>query len=237
MKRPDLTLSVDIEEDIRNVLVFFEYEKNQDVLNNFLPTEAKFLLNENIEKDNRKIKATEFVRKFYEENAEDINIGLHGVKESWNKYSENYYKYIEELFDGREWLSDKYRGVLSIFKMYSREIDRKLFFFPYKYDVERFSNRVIGHEMLHFMFFDFLFDRYQLRENSKLEGRPENYIWQLSEAFNSLVENNPLYMESIGIGYSGKPYIGQEGMIALMGEQFGKEKNIGKLLDKWIIGV
>jgi signal transduction histidine kinase len=126
--------------------------------------------------------------------------------------------------------------VLSIFKMYSREIDRKLFFFPYKYDVERFSNRVIGHEMLHFMFFDFLFDRYQLRENSKLEGRPENYIWQLSEAFNSLVENNPLYMESIGIGYSGKPYIGQEGMVTLMGEQFGKEKNIGKLLDKWIIG-
>ncbi len=236
MKRPNLSLSIDIEEDIHNVLNFLECEKNPQILDKFLLPEAKALLGEDISSEGLEEKTRAFVTKFYEDNDRTIKKGLEEAKVNWTRFDDGYYRYVEELFNSRGWLSNEYRGVSSIFGLYPREIDRKLFFFPYRYNIERFSNMIIGHEMLHFMFFDFLFDRYQLRENSRLEGKSDNYIWQLSEAFNSAIEGDPRYQDSIGIKYDVRPYTGQEGMVALIKEQMAKEKNIGKLLDKWIIG-
>ncbi|MFH1533536.1 MAG: hypothetical protein ABID64_01240 [Nitrospirota bacterium] len=116
--------------------------------------------------------------------------------------------------------------------MFPRYVKQKIFFFPHQHRITRFSNKVIAHEMLHFIFFDYLEKKFNLKEHSKIKNKPDDYIWKVSEVFNNAIEDwkpyNELFKEDP------KPYPGTEKMFSKMKKQWQEKQDIDWLLEEWL---
>ncbi|MDD2766287.1 MAG: hypothetical protein PHH40_00800 [Candidatus Moranbacteria bacterium] len=231
-KYPEVTLVIDVEKDIENATYFLKYEKNQFFRDCFFRGDLNFILSEKFSKKEQGKVIEAYVRNFFKEHKKEIEKGLLLVKRDWKKKEKKYLALIEKMFRGRKWLEGEYRGIVSIFRMYPRWIEQKTFFFPYAHQKPGFANGVIAHEMLHFFFFDYIFEKYGLKEGSKIKGKESDYIWKVSEVFNVVMENWKPYTDIIG--RAGKPYPGQEKMYKKMQKQWFKNQDIDWLLDQWL---
>lgn len=230
-KNPKLSLIIDPERDIDNAIGFLKYEKNKQFLSWFFYGEAAFILDPSFTARKRNNIVRKYVRDVHAKYKKEIRAGLLAAKRDWKQIEESYFSLVEKVFKGHPWPKGEYTGVTSVFKMYPRYIDEKSFFFPYIHRIPKFSNGVIAHEALHFMFFDYIFFRYGLKENSKIKGKPTDYVWQVSEVFNVVIENWKPYKEIVG--HKGRPYPGHEKMYATMRRQWMKNQDIDWLLDQW----
>jgi hypothetical protein len=118
--------------------------------------------------------------------------------------------------------------------MYPRDIADKMFFLPYSKELVP-PLRTIGHEMLHFMFFDFIKKEYGLKEDSKIEGEAKDYIWRISETFNNVIENWTPYKKIFHSKTRSIPYYpGYEKMFASMTRSWHRHEDLRKLLNPWL---
>lgn len=85
--------------------------------------------------------------------------------------------------------------------------------------------------MLHFIFFNYLEKNFNLRENSKIKGRANNYIWKISEVFNNVIESWEPYRKIIEI--KTHPYPGTEKIFNKMKDQWKRKQDINWLLSQW----
>ena len=115
---------------------------------------------------------------------------------------------------------------------YPRSISKKTFFFPLNHKIEHYANKVIAHKMLHFMFFDYVEKKYELGEKSKIPGKETNYLWKVSEAFNSVIQGWALYQELFDSRPNPYPEVVE--IYEEMNEQWEKNQNVDTLLNKFL---
>jgi len=196
MVYPKIKFKADLKTDTENCISFLKHKRprqNKQFVVWFLPLDLRYILDKKILIKKRDGIIKEYVRRAYKNKKTEIESGLKEMIENWRKVEKAYFRLVGRVFKNHPWPKGNYRGFASIFYMFPRYIDKRIFFFPYTHKIPKYANKVIAHEMLHFMFFDYIEGKYGLKENSRIKDRPANYIWQVSEVFNNVMENWELY--------------------------------------------
>lgn len=228
--RPKLKFAIDVRVDISNAKWFV---KNGEFLDWFLPSDLEYLTHQGISPSKRNAILTKYTKDTHKINQKDILKGVKDTKKRWTKIESKFYKIVDQIFQGHAWPKGKYIGYASVYLMFPRDISAKTFFFPYSKD--RWDPiATIAHEMLHFMFYDYIEKNYGIKGNGKLRGKDPKYVWQVSETFNTVIENWTPYKKIFNVTKNIKPYPGCEKMYAAMTKQWAKNPDIEVFLDKWL---
>ena len=233
MPYPKLKLLISQKTDIDNAINFIVRDTSLPQFKKwFLPNELEFILNRQFSKKERRKILTSFTKHFYHLETKAIKEGDKLAIKNWEKVELKYFKLVDKIFHGHPWPKGNYRGYCSIYHMFPRFIDEKFFFLPYKNNPRINSNGVIAHEMLHFIFFDYLYKKFRLTQNSRIAGKPDKFVWQVSEVFNNVIEGWKPY-QKIFKG-NPRPYPGTEKIYAKMKKQWAKKQDIDWLLEQWV---
>ena len=220
--------------DLKNAFYFTNYNgSDAQFLEWFLPPEIRCVLNKKFSKKQRNKELKDYTGHTYKTKCKEIKIGTEKANKDWAHTEKKYFGLVDKIFKKHPWPKGRYVGYATIYNMYPRDISRKTFFFPYKHRLPGLANQTIAHEMLHFIFFDYISKRYRLKENSILKNKPQKYLWEVSEVFNSVMASWPPYKKIFGRDPYGT-YPGTEKMYKKMRGQWQKEQDIDRLLDKWL---
>jgi hypothetical protein len=234
-KYPKIKLKIDIKEDTNNCINFIRSErkgiKRQFVLW-FLPDDFQYILSKNFSEKERNKIIREYTKHIYKLREKEIKKGLAKAQKDWQGVEKQYFQLVDKIFKNYPWPKGNYRGIISIWHMFPRYIKQKIFFFPYKHKISEFSNKVIAHEMLHFIFFDYLEKKFKLKESSKIKNKPDDYIWKISEVFNNVIEDWKPYHQLLKD--KPNPHTGTEKMFKKMKKQWQEKQDIGWLLEEWL---
>jgi hypothetical protein len=107
---------------------------------------------------------------------------------AWCKREKEFVVITENFFDGFRFPKGKYIAYASIIDCNPRFLESKTFQFFYKKSVAD-AIHTISHELLHFIFFDFV----EKKLKKEIKRLSENQLWDLSEIFNFIVLESPLY--------------------------------------------
>lgn len=215
---------------------FLRYTRGKNAkkfLWSFFPDEVYNAIDKNksTQARNKIIRAYAF--RVHRENKKEIKQGLRRVKKEWASVEKRYFRLVGGIFKNHPWPKGICRGFVTVFYMYPRNISHKTFYFPYKHRLPRYANKVIAHEMLHFMFFDYVRERYRLEEHARISGKPDNYLWQVSEAFNNAIEEWKPYRRVFKYS-SSRPHPGTEKLTARMVRDWARKPDVETLLDRYL---
>lgn len=129
---------------------------------------------------------------YYKINKEEISCKLKLVRDSWYKKEKKYISVTEDFFGGFRFSKGKYIAYASIINCNPRFLESKTFQFFYKKPLAD-AIYTIAHELLHFIFFDFLEKKFK-KETKYLS---ENQLWDLSEIFNVVILKSSRYRHII----------------------------------------
>ncbi|HPT08441.1 MAG TPA: hypothetical protein PLE28_01980 [bacterium] len=184
---PKIKFKIDFKKDI---LIFFNFlrDSKYDEGRNFqwavlkhYPYFKKF--NKNI---NKKI-VEDFVFKYYSKNKKFIERNLTIYEKNWKKIEKEFFVLIENIFPKLKWPKGKYIAYSTIWSMYPRFLDDKTFQIPAISKKKKIVNFIIAHEMLHFIFYEYFFNKYKKYKNHKYDF----FVWHVSEIFNVIIINRP----------------------------------------------
>lgn len=138
-------------------------------------------------------KVRAYVHEFYQKHKEDLDKVTEDINKEWTNYAPQFYTEAGKIFKDLSWPEGEYVGYLSISAPFPRFLDSKTFCVPYTSTNK--AIRVAAHEMLHFIFYDYVRKRYlpdmentiQKEMEEKLEGKFTIPLWELSEIFNIMV--------------------------------------------------
>lgn len=131
-----------------------------------------------------------FIYKTYRIKRTAMDSVLTRHKRYWEKVSPSFFSLVDALFGGRKWPQGKYIAFGTIWGMYPRFLKDKTFQVPFWHRAHRYVLIVIAHELLHFMFYDYFYERYS-------EYRRPKYnflVWHISEIFNTVIQNSPVWL-------------------------------------------
>lgn len=236
IKCPGMNFKIDINRDIKNAFYNIndsraDYE-SYVFKNLFLPKDLLFILDDKFtKKEVRKI-LREYVKTIYFVDEKEIIRGFDDAVRQWKKCAEKYFKLIDIIFKGYPWPQQMYLGFVSIFNSFNVWGKENEFSFPYKKNEVFNAGRVIGHEMLHLIYFSYIKARYGIGKNDGIRGKDEKYVWTVGETFVAVIESWPPYMKIFGIK---EPviYNGLEKTYAKMLKQWKRTQDIDLLLDQW----
>lgn len=178
-------------------------------------------------KDRKKIIHT-FTKKYYNSHKKEINRVSSVLKKEWGKKEDTFVKITKNIFGGFEFPSGKYIAYASIIDCNPRFLDQKTFQFFYKKEMGG-AIYTIAHELLHFIFFDFV--------NKKLKNEiaclSEEQLWDLSEIFNIIILKSPIYKKIIDKKFI-RPYPNHKKYILQFKNAYKKSKNIEDFIKRGI---
>jgi len=229
MHYPKIKFFIDSKVDALSALSFLARNKNDyNFLNNFFPDNIQFIFRGFNKKEVRKI-ITAYTKTIYRKREIKIKRGVSEIIKQWSKKEKTFFRLTNQIFKGFPWPKGEYIGYASIFHMFPRNVKQKYFFFPYEKKWGLNPIRTIFHEMLHFIFFAYLEEQYGLKESSKIPSKPKNYIWQISEAFNNVIQDwKPYNKEMVEINHP--PYKGTEKLVKKMKKVWENSEDIHKVL-------
>jgi len=232
--KPNLKLEINIQADVDNCIYNVKNQSKvvPDFLDKFLPLNLQHLLGGEPSSIKRTRIIQEYTEHIYSANADSIEGDVGDTKECWEKVEDKFYKLVNGVFQDYSWPDGEYVGTASIFRMYPRNIKNKTFYFPAQ-KTRLGSLGIIAHEMLHFIFFDFIKNKYGLGEKSKIKGKSPEYVWQVSETFNNVIENWEPYKEIFS--EEPRPYAGCKKMLEVMEQQWKEKQDINFFLDQWFL--
>jgi len=171
-----------------------------------------------------------FIKKIYSDKKDDMDHALKQHKERWNKVNNNFFELTDQLFGDHKWPDGKYISFGTIWGMYPRYLNDKTFQIPYWHKIPLYVSVVIAHEMLHFIFYDYLLSKYPKYKNDKYDF----FIWHVSEIFNSLIQNSPKWIKVFK--HKSKYYPEHKKIIQLMKKERNKlnESNIDEMIKEII---
>jgi hypothetical protein len=129
---------------------------------------------------------------YYQTHRTEMLRKLKRVQNKWCKREKKYIVITENYFGGFKFPEGKYIAYASIINCNPRFLDSKTFQFFYKKSIND-AIYTITHELLHFIFFDFI--KQKLRKETKQLS--EDQLWTLSEIFNVVVLKSPRYRNII----------------------------------------
>ena len=225
---PKLSLTINVDADIENVKYFVAHG---EWVEKFLPSGLLYLTKKKIEPLKRNAILIEYTENYYLQHKTEIARGVNETKKRWKHIVKRFHKLVDTIFHSHPWPKGTYVGYASIFYMFPRNIKEQNFYFPY--DRACFDPiATIAHEMLHFIFFDYIKRNFNLKETSILRGKNPKYVWQVSETFNTVIENWKPYMDMFHTRKKIDPYPGCKQIYESMSRDWKKYHDIDVLLKK-----
>lgn len=229
---PDISLVIDPARDIENHRLFRAYS-NEEMVRKFLPDALESILDPSVGEEEGMRVVEAFVTESFKRDAEFIERHVDNVCGAWHGVRTDYFKLVDGIFS-MPWPKGQYIGYASVFLMYPRNIDEKTFYFSAYPDRGFPALPTIAHELLHFMFYEYIEKRYDITEESCLLGKPTEYVWYVSEVFNLVIETWPPYQRLFGT--SGNPYHTEHArMYPEMADRWKKSPSVETLLDQYFV--
>lgn len=142
---------------------------------------------ENLEPEAKKAFRDNYVTGYYKLHQKELNNAVEKMRTDWLRVEESYFETVHGLFN-HPWPEGKYICYLSIFNCNPRFIETKDFQAFYKHPET--TNYVCAHELLHFIFYDYLEKNF----SQEYKGLGDKVIWKLSEIFNDVVLRLPKFV-------------------------------------------
>ena len=194
--KPKIIFKINKSKDVRNFHLFLiDAEYNRSILNwAFFKKypELKSHINENgvsFSVDDEFVK--KFVDDYYSCNRILIKKDMANYQKLWSFKKEEYFELVGLLFDPIYWPKGDYTVYATMWGMFPRFLEERSFHVPVIYKKKSYIPVVIAHEMLHFIFYNYI-------SINPLKFRKEEdsfFVWHLSEIFNSIVQNSEPWFE------------------------------------------
>lgn len=191
---PDVKFSLNPEWDYLKIFAVlsgtgFQHNVPKEVVTSCYPELGKF---GNIPAPELEEKVKAFVSETYKSHWSEYQAFAGKAKNDWDGYSDTFFQAANTIFKGINWLRGQYFGCLSICPPFPKNLQSKIFQVPF--GDKRNSLQVTAHEMLHFLFYEYVRKRYLDNEtdisekmNQFMEGKLILPLWSISEIFNMIV--------------------------------------------------
>ncbi len=177
-----------------------------DYIKHCFPNNMRFVCEKDFSKKERLKLAENFAKSRYNKELNAIKNNLKVTEQKWHKCEKIFFRLVDKIFKNYPWPKGNYRGYISVWARFPRFIKQKMFAFPVQYNNPKFVNfdlRVITHEMLHFITYDYLQKKYHLKQSECNDK--DNIFWQFTENLNVLIENSKMWLP-ISHGFISQPY-------------------------------
>lgn len=190
-KYPELKFIISKKKELITYLAFLKDGKYRD---NFREMnwafyephpKLKILKDKNLSLHQKKIIVEKYIGSFYKKHIEKIKREIEEEKNNWQKADKKFYELTDEIFGNYKWPEGKYIAYPTIWGMYPRFLDNKTFQFPSKHKKQNYIQVIIAHEMLHFIFYDYIYKNFPKLKSHKYDFD----LWNISEAFNVMIQN------------------------------------------------
>lgn len=221
---PKIKFCIDLEQEKK----FFLGRKRN--LQRFLPPGIGFVVRDEFIKNKDKI-LNAYLDEYYREQKDYLTDSVKNTQAKWQKVEKEFFKKVDRLFNNWPWPRGNYRAYVSIGRSFPRNINEKIFAFPmrtWKPGREDNDMRVIAHEMLHFIEYDYLSKKFGLKPSEFYS--PDNTFWQFTENLNVLIENSEFW-KKFSLGFQSKPYADCKKLYAKMKKSW-RNQNIDNLTKK-----
>lgn len=204
--QPKLKFEKNFRKDLYSLNAFIHDAKydngrslNWAVLKHY-PELKQYIDNKNFKLTDKK-SAEKFVTSVFDRNNDILKRNLKIYNENWKRTGTVFFQLTEKIFGNHKWPKGKYIAYPTIWGMFPRFLEDKTFQVPYKWNDKKYVNVIIAHEMLHFIFYDYLFKYFPKYKKSKYNF----FIWNVSEIFNELVQNSPRWLKVFKVKSMGYP--------------------------------
>ena len=232
MKNPKIKFIIDVNQDIKNYILFNKYSGDRSFPKMFLPKELHYILKGGFSEKKKEKIVKEYVKHNFSLHKKEITQNTERTKKRWKVAEKNYFKLINKIFKNYPWPKGKYIGFASIFEMYPKNVKEKTFYFSGLKKDLNFNIATIAHEMLHFIFFDYIKVKYGINEGTELKNKNPKYVWNVSEVFNLVIETWKPYQKILKT--NGKPYyFTHSKMLPKMKKLWKEKEDIDYLLDHY----
>jgi hypothetical protein len=223
--KPKLFFKIDPRRDVKTFFCFLEESKFDNGRNLKWAVFNKFPnFKKSVGEKYSKKKVEKFVNEIYKRDQATIKRAMARYEKSWGKKEDNFYQLTQKLFSEKFWPKGRYYVMPTIWGMYPRFLDERIFQLPYRGKKLSFVNMVIAHEMLHFIFYKYFwnkFPRYQ-------KDRYSFFSWHVSEIFNVIVQNSPEWKKVFG--EKSLPYPEHRKIVTKLQKKYYKKE-----ITEWII--
>lgn len=190
MREPNLRFKIDLEFDQWTAKEFLTFDESDIFSNSILEEHTELNKYKNLPENERGKFLNGYVSNFYKKHRKELEEKAEKASKDWAKIYSRFYELVNRLFlpnkeAGYEWPEGNYICFLSIFNCNPRFIKDKFFQAYYKH--KETINYVCMHEMLHFVFYDYM--EKNLPDEVKKLG--EGGMWKLSEIFNDVIFRQP----------------------------------------------
>lgn len=138
---------------------------------------------------------TDYIKKFYQKHHLEIKKGAERIKRNWQKIAPKFYELTDKIFKNNSWPRGRYIAYSTIWGIYPRFLKSKIFLFPYKHPKKNYAMVVIAHEMLHFMFYGYVYENCPKYGKEKYQEK----LWEVSEVLNIIIQNSPEWVKIFGV--------------------------------------
>lgn len=134
----------------------------------------------------------DYVDDYYRQNRAQIKQKTDLIRNAWQLLEDEYILRTEQFFQEFSFPPGRYIAYPSIVKCQPRFLEDKTFQFFYDQEPAE-AIQVIAHELLHFIFFDFI----EQKMISEIKPLSDDQRWDLSEIFNVLALQSEIYQPLI----------------------------------------
>ncbi|MCK4453871.1 hypothetical protein KAU51_00795 [Candidatus Parcubacteria bacterium] len=178
-----------------DISVYFAFEKEAKIFNRWSTMEDYFFkkhpkiksLKQTQDRKTKKEFIERYVKDYYKSHKELIGKRMKEAETRWKKVEQKFFYLADKLFQKYPWPKGDYRAFVTIWNIFPRDISKKTFQLPYKGRIFKKVEAIIVHEMLHFLFYDYLFKYFPKYKKSQYSYA----VWVLSEAFNEVIMAEP----------------------------------------------
>jgi len=174
-----------------------------------------------------------FVKDKYASLRPQIKKNMETYKKNWEKVTPDFFRLTSKLFPKTRWPKGKYICYPTLWGMFPRFLEDMTFQVPYQSQNKKFVNAIIGHELLHFIFYQYFFKKYPRYRQPQYDM----FSWHVSEIFNAVIEKTPAWKELFEA--AGKPYPEHKKIITKLGKTYKRLEGLRlqKLVDDIIRNV
>ncbi|MFZ2154301.1 MAG: hypothetical protein WAV16_03670 [Candidatus Moraniibacteriota bacterium] len=156
--------------------------KTHPKLKKIIPSSNKLSTND------KKIYLQEYVNFYYNKNKSPMLQKIDLIKKAWKTKETVYVDTTKDFFDNFDFSKNDYTAYASIINCNPRFLESKTFQFFYRKS-ESDAIHTIAHEILHFIFFDFI----KKKMKKEIKDLSEDQLWDLSEIFNVVLLGSNRY--------------------------------------------
>lgn len=128
----------------------------------------------------------EYISRYYDLRCEEIQSLGRQTEEYLRQEEDNFFSIANKIFKGHPWPREEFTGNFSIFDFCPRFLEDGGFQ-VFIYDTRNLQLFTIFHEMLHFIFYDFVQEKFP--ETLGRMDTEEGKLWDIAEIFNAVIQD------------------------------------------------